>query len=623
MLESFRKFAMSPFGKVIFVLVLIAFGAGFWYVGDPFKGGGEWAVSVGDIQIRPQTVSDQYRRELQSLRAQRGGKLTAEQAKAMGLPQQVVGTLVNRVLFDTQVADLGLTASDDEVRRTIQSNPAFFGPGGTYDHEILKQRLRSIGMSENGYVDSVRSDLARQQYVESLTAGAAAPEVMADAFYRLINEQRSAQVLRFTPDATAAPPEPDEAALKTYYDAHPDQFTAPEFRTITLVTLRPDDLIDTITVDEDTLQRTYENNLDRFSTPEKRTLRQMILPDEATAKRAYARLKEGGDFATVAKEEAGLAPEALEVGTVERSALVRDVANLAFAAPKGTVTEPVSTLFGWHIVIVDDIIPAKAKPLDEVRDQVRKLAARDMAVERVFTLANQLDDRLGGGERLESAAAALTLTARTVGPFDASGQAPDGNAVPNLPKAVIDTAFAQEAGMDSLLTDLGDDGYFVLRVDTVTPAAVRPLADVRGRVVDAVRAEQRRNRAETAADAALKRLQNSADMATVAADAGLTVETTPPFRRNGEGTDLPPALVRALFGAKPHEAVKVSAGDTVYVAQLEDVTPADPQADSAGVARMVEALNPVVANDLIEQVLGGLREAYPVRVNTAVLDRTF
>jgi peptidyl-prolyl cis-trans isomerase C len=61
---------------------------------------------------------------------------------------------------------------------------------------------------------------------------------------------------------------------------------------------------------------------------------------------------------------------------------VPDFSKAMTSLQKGQITEtPVHTQFGWHVIKLEDVRPAKVPPLEEVKQQVaeslqqRKLAA--------------------------------------------------------------------------------------------------------------------------------------------------------------------------------------------------------------------------------------------------------
>lgn len=626
MIEGFRKFSKSIFGKVLFIFVGFAFAAGFWYVGNPFaSGAGTWAVQVGDMRILPETLNSEYQRDLTRLREARGGRLTAEEASAMGLPQAVLGRIVSRALIDSEINALGLTVSDSMVRDYILGNPGFRGSDGRFDREIYSRGLARFGLNERQYEEIVRVDLARTQFQDTLEQGVAVPRVMADSLYRLTHQKRVADVIAIDIGTIALAAEPDEAELRAYYDANATAFEAPEFRTVRMIALRPEALAVQDDVSDAQVDAAYQERITEFMIPERRTVRQIVTPDQDAAQRAYERLVEGEDFATVAAEETGQPAAALALGSISSGALIPELAEPTFTLEVGGVTEPIQTLFGWTILTVDAITPAEPRPLAEVREELRAILAREAAADSLYGLAASLDDLLGGGATLAEAAQQLGFGIETSGPFDAEGRDPDGTAVSDLPREVVATAFATAAGTDSLLEEFGEGGYYVLRVVSVTPAAPRPFAEVRDQVAAAFGAERRLERARADAETAMERLKAGADPAALAEELGHEAFTTPFFDRSGTGADrpLPTELVRALFAAARGEPVTVETADALYVAEVTEIEDANPAADSQGVEDIVTSLAPAIGNDLMTQVLDSLRQRYPVQVNPQALEEIF
>ena len=87
----------------------------------------------------------------------------------------------------------------------------------------------------------------------------------------------------------------------------------------------------------------------------------------------------GGDFGALAKEHSmdpGSKVNGGSLGWFKKGDMVGPFAEAAFAADKGTVTEPVQTRFGWHIIQVVD--KRDEIPLEEVRDQIEQSMSQEL-----------------------------------------------------------------------------------------------------------------------------------------------------------------------------------------------------------------------------------------------------
>ena len=100
-------------------------------------------------------------------------------------------------------------------------------------------------------------------------------------------------------------------------------------------------------------------------------------------------------------------------------------------------------------------------------------------------MANQLDDALAGGASLEEAAKKLGLAVQTVPAVTRDGLDAAGKPLADLTSApqLLPTAFGTDAGQTSPQIEDGAGGYFVLRVDQITPPALRPFDQVKDKVL--------------------------------------------------------------------------------------------------------------------------------------------
>jgi peptidyl-prolyl cis-trans isomerase D len=623
MLDTLRKGASSLVAKILFAILVISFA--IWGIGDIFRGAGHQSAvaQIGDQKITGQMLMTEYNRYLEQLRSMFGGRLDNEQAKKLGFPQSVLQQMAERAVFDQGAQDLGLTVSDEMIKAKIENDPAFKGPGGKFDELVFRRALAEAGYTEDGYVSGLRKDIARQELIDTIRGNGRAPKNMTEALYRVQEEKRIADMVTVLDTSVPDPPEPDQAALAAYHKDHAAAFTAPEYRAVTYLVLTAADLAKDIEVSDEDLRQAYEDNKGRYASPELRTVRQIVAANQADAERVEKLLAEGKDFADVAKEVANEDKDAIELGTVAKQQLPKELRDPVFALPADGVTQPIKTGLGWHILKVVAIKPGSVKSLDEVRDSLRKEIAEDRARDRIDAVANKLDDTLASGAPLEEAAEKLGLKAVTVDAIDSQGRNKKGEPVANLPGgSFIATAFATAEGKPTTLTEIPKGGYFVLRVDKVTPSALRPLDEVRDVVASAWRGEQRHQAAKARAAAIAQKAQGGKSLSVAATEFGLEVTTAGPFKRD-EHDALPEDVMKTLFAAKVGETATGETKDGYVVAQLRQVDPADPAADKDGVAAVQDKLDHAFGTDYLVQYGTVLEGRYPIKINTKTFDALF
>ncbi len=120
------------------------------------------------------------------------------------------------------------------------------------------------------------------------------------------------------------------------------------------------------------VQKYYDEHAVQFKRPEVRA-RHILVKDKAEADAIFAQVKGGGDFAKLAMEKSvdtGSGKEGGELGWFEKSRMVPEFADAAFAAKKGDTIGPVATKFGFHIIEIEDV--REAKPLEDVKEQIKQ-----------------------------------------------------------------------------------------------------------------------------------------------------------------------------------------------------------------------------------------------------------
>ncbi len=620
--------AARPKNLIVKIVTFALFGmliASFavWGIGDIFRGRSQVrsVAEVGAQSILQQDYARALSRAIERLAARFGGRLNMDQARAFGIPDQVLSQMIGRALFDQKAAALGLIVTDGQVRRLVRQQQGFHNEFGEFDRFRFDQQLRLLGLGEGEYIETLRRDIIRQQIAGAVSEAASAPDQLAEALYRYRKERRVAQVLTVRNDSITELPVPAEPVLVAFHKEFSERFMAPERRAVTLVQLRAADLAAEVAVSEDELREAFESRFDDFVTPERRTLEQIVFPDQEAARAAAARLAGGADFATVARELSGQDP--VDLGTLEKEELPEALAEAAFSTPAPAVSAPIESPLGWHVLRVVSIEPRKEPSLEEVREELTRDTAMRHAVDSMVSIANQLDDELAAGASLEEAARSLDLAPRRIDAIDSVGKDAAGQPVADLPPdRFLEVAFESETGRESLLIETAGGDFFILRVDGVTPAQLRPLEEVRAEVTELWRAARRAELAREKAEALAERAKAGTELEALAVEARLIVVQTEPITRfeTAAARTPSPALAAKLFQIRPGEVTTASAPEGHIVAKLIEIQPADPAANANDVQAVRDSLAVALQRDLLEQFVTTLRAEYGVTIDQRRLD---
>jgi len=421
---------------------------------------------------------------------------------------------------------------------------------------------------------------------------------------------------------------PVEADLTAYHEAHKDQFMAPEYRALAYLTIRPEHLLDETLATDAEVAEAYDARLAEFTTPPSREVEQIVAADEAAAKIIAGRLKDGGDFYAIAEELAGMDKASVKLGQVLKGDLPEAAVEPVFDLAGGQISEPVESGLGWHIFRVLKIIDGSSKSLDEVRSQLSREVKLEKAAEAMFELANKVEDQLAGGASIREVAEALSLHHGVVAAVDSQGRGRDGRPAAGLPKApeLLKEAFAIEPGEEGQLKESGDGSYYLVQVDKIFEAALKPIAQVRDDVRKAILAERRAEAGAELAGKIAAKARRGNPLAELAKGGG-TVTTLQPVSRQQAaredklGADLEKKLFRLRAG-EIAEGVALN-GDGHSVVRVVTINSADPNVEPVKLRQMDEFVRSSIADDVLSQYRAALRNKFDVQINDRIIDSLF
>jgi peptidyl-prolyl cis-trans isomerase D len=497
-----------------------------------------YAAKVNGSEVSVNDVRQSYQQQLAQVERQAKGSLSDTQRN--DIKKRVLDEYVNSEALVTRADALGYRVSDSDLLKAMSQVPAFQVDGKPdYAHAVAL--LRAQGRSPLEIEAYFRRDAKLQQLDSALTLSSFATPTEVKQIRSLTRQQRELAWFTLSAEKFANQATPDEAALKTYYDAHKFEYMTPETVDLRYVEISLSQLASKVSVDDAQLKAYYEEQKvktpERFSQPEQRRVSHILLPianpaDDAAVKAKadgiLKRAQAGEDFAKLAKEysqDPGSAAQGGDLGWSERKVWVTPFADAAYSMKVDEIKGPVKTQFGYHILKLVGIQPATVKTFEQSRADLETEYRRNEA-EKLFNNAQDelADAALQNATDIDVVARKAGLTVAEVPVFSRI----DGGGVLGKAPAVIEAAFSQDVldGRLSSIVEVEKGRGVVLRATDHKLPQQKPLDAVRDQVVSAWKKERGVELAAAAAENAVKRLSAGESWDAVAKAEGATVAPT-------------------------------------------------------------------------------------------------
>jgi peptidyl-prolyl cis-trans isomerase D len=407
MLQQLREFGNKRIVRFVFAIFLVIpfglFGIDY-YFRAPI--GGDTLASVGSARIGAQEFDNALRQQAEIYRQQFRGQFDASLMDNPEIRRSVLDKLVNERLVAIGAERSGVRIGDQELARRISEEP-FFQIDGRFSKERYELAAKGQGTTAIGLDARMREDYRQREFREAIIDTAFVPHATLDSFIKLSEQTREVSVVNISPESQMAKVQVKPEDVKAYYDKHITEFTIPEQARVEYLELSADALAAQMPVAPEEIAGIYELGLKsgRYGEREQRKASHILIsvkPDapEADRKAAEAKAKAIAEsvrknpksFAEVAKKESqdpGSAPQGGELGIFPHGAMVKPFDDAVFGAKKGDILGPVATDYGFHVIYVTDIKPAKVKSLAEATPEIEAQLRKQAATRRFAEVAEQ------------------------------------------------------------------------------------------------------------------------------------------------------------------------------------------------------------------------------------------
>ncbi len=393
--------------QIVLALIILPFA--FWGV-DSYRQSGNMAevvATVNDAKITQQEFENSLRQQQDRLRQMLGANFDAAMLDNPEMRHAVIDNLVAQRLLVERAKSVGLAVSDEQMAQVIQSIEAF-QDNGKFDKKRYEAALANQSMSPLMFEARLRGELLGQQMRDAYLQNGFVSNGVADNVIRLMEQQRVVSTSPVSFQPYLAQVKVDDAALKKYYEQNQKEFQVQEQARVEYVKFSVANLLSKAEVKTEDARKYYDEHQSDFGTPEERQAAHILIAVAAAAPQAeqdaakakaeqllqQARKTPAG-FAELAKQNSqdpGSVANGGSLGFFGRGMMVKPFEDAAFALKQGEISGVVKSDFGYHIIKLLAVKPAKLLPFDEVREGVINKLRQQKAADLFAELAEKFSN---------------------------------------------------------------------------------------------------------------------------------------------------------------------------------------------------------------------------------------
>ena len=539
----------------------------------------------------------------------------------------VLEGLIQQKIMQREAEDIGLTVLDSRLASEIQSISAFHDENGKFSYQRYEELLRRQQMTPVIFEDRVGAEILQQQLLEPISNSAMVADTMVQTVIRLSEVKREINQVEIAPDQYLSEVNPDEEAIKAYYDQYQAEFLLPERVRVEYLVLSLNELAQQETVTSEEVRNYYEAHQSDYGQPEERQASHILIAvADSTSDEAHAEAKRKAEdilaqvtedpekFADLAKEfsdDSGSAKSGGELGFLGKGVLVKEFEDALFQMEPNEIRGPVETAFGFHIIKLSEIKPAQVAPVEEIEDSIEETLKRQKITNRFGEIAEEFSNIVyEQSDSLLPAADRFNLTIKQPDDWiNKRSREPVEIANEKLMQALFSEDVIKE-GRNTDAIEVMPDTFVSARVLEHKPAAAQSLEVVRDQIVEKLRLQLATQKAEEEGNDKLARLKAGE---TDVVDWGNTPKTISYMQSQGLDIETLRAIFQADVTQLPAYVGVTGLQGKYNLVRINQVIEPD-AADQAKLQNFGGQLKQMVLQEEIAAYQASLRQRYSVQI---------
>lgn len=391
MSEFTKNKAASIFATVLIGIIVLS----FMFTGyESLRSGGsspDTVGKVGDLPIKSEEYQQEFNRQIEFYKQMMGGEISAKQIEAMKIKESTLKNIVQRKLMVKFASDLGAYPSEEEVKAEIKGL-SYFQTNGQFDITRYKGLLAANRLTPKEFEADVINQL-KMKSTQSLTQSFPLSKGYLNDLQKLRDEKMSAEIIQVS-----------KTALRNFVEVSPEELTK----------FMAED------TNQKRLQSIFNERKASLDKPEEVKARHILLMSEGKAEAAVkaeieriAKEVTPANFAKMADkytEDPSGKGKGGDLGSFGKGRMVPEFDQVAFTQKPGTVSAPIKTQFGYHLLLVEKKTEGVVATFAEYKEKFAKELIQKDKVEAIKKLTVDISNDLRKALEAGNTAAVKSIT---------------------------------------------------------------------------------------------------------------------------------------------------------------------------------------------------------------------
>ncbi|WP_395877510.1 SurA N-terminal domain-containing protein [Ehrlichia muris] len=626
---KFKAFFVKPLLIVLVCsLVFIAFGASF--LPGSFTNE-KYIAKIGHEKLSLQDYTNAYHDELRYIQHVLNRALTEEEIAQFNIKLSTLNKLIENKVLTKFTESLNLKVGEKSILNHIKSIKFFQDENGNFDKTKFNTGLSNAGLTERLYISKLEKAFPITMLMNCLFSGTQNTYIqyhqeLIKQIIQNLHQARTIDIIEISPTINnISVPNIDELR-KLYEEKRKDNnFMFPENRVIEYVTIDYESFINQTNV----TQEEIANEIKVQELDEQRDIFNLVFSTKDEAEVALKELNAGTDFNSVVTNIAHTTLDDITLHNIVKNTLPNDIRNQVFSLKEGEISPILHSMFGWHIIKIQNIHKISTKDLEELSKKIEQNLKKKKATDLLYTEIQTINDKINSGTSIKEIAELYNLSIKTVA-ADISGKDPSDHKVKMSETnydAITLAAFSAQLNKPSNFID-NDDYFFSVNVTKIEPSREKTFDESKEQLVYEWQRNLKAQKLSKLTQEVVIKLKSGIEIHNID---GVSLIPNQIVYRNSvaavdnPGQNYPSDFINEIFHLKKGEISKSYQHDTspseqkMLIAVLKDIKDTDQVSNID-----LKNIQAKIANDNLEslknQLITHLIKKYSVKVNQGLID---